>query len=68
MRDETKGAAERRQNIATAEGRGFRLGKTNFAGCALSRLHSQPLIAPAGAKDFFKRDSLSPLTGLVFPR
>jgi len=37
-------------------------------GCALSRLHSQPLIAPAGAKDFFKRDSLSPLTGLVFPR
>ncbi|PYS54592.1 MAG: hypothetical protein DMG13_07685 [Acidobacteria bacterium] len=26
--DETKGAAERRQNKATAEGRGFRLGKT----------------------------------------
>ena len=38
-------AAERHQNVATAEGRGKDLSwKTYFAGCALSRLHSQPLI------------------------
>ena len=37
IRDETKGAAERRQNIATAEGRGFRFGRNE---------------TPAGAKDF----------------
>ena len=38
-------AAERHQNVATAEGRGKHLSrKTNFDRCALSRLHSQPLI------------------------
>ncbi|PYS54739.1 MAG: hypothetical protein DMG13_07040 [Acidobacteria bacterium] len=38
-------AAERHKNVATAEGRGKHYrGRPIFDGCALSRLHSQPLI------------------------
>ena len=46
-------AARRRKNVATAEGRGkaFIVENQFFDGCALSRLHSRPLIAPSGAKD-----------------
>ena len=43
-RDETKGAAERRQNIATAEGRGFPLRKAK----------------PRQGRKIFKRDSAQP--------
>ena len=54
-------AAERHQNVATAEGRGKDLSwKTYFAGCALSRLHSQPLIARQGRKTVALEKSFAP--------
>jgi len=49
--NEPEAAAERRQNVATAFGRGFRVGQDK---------------APAGAKDSSSPDRLSPLPGLAF--